>query len=181
MRTIILFIIAGGFFFSNVWADHEPDHRYNIRGYVLDANEDGIGNLTVQAFSDGQLLGTSKTVADGFYSMHLHLHNADYHRILKLRAGPHEAELRVTFDLDDNTSARVHDANFVGGKYIEGNLARFRIPAWSYAAGGLILFMMILVYLERRRKKKIRLAKYGPSKAHPESKHRAKKARRKKH
>jgi hypothetical protein len=113
--------------------------------------------------------------------MHLHLHNADYHRILKLRAGSQEAELRVTFDRDDHTSARVHDANFVDGQYIEGNLARFRIPAWSYAAGGLVLFMTILIFLERRRKKKIRLAKYGTSKAHPDSKHRAKKSRRKKH
>jgi hypothetical protein len=41
--------------------------------------------------------------------------------------------------------------------------------------------MTILIFLERRRKKKIRLAKYGTSKAHPDSKHRAKKSRRKKH
>jgi hypothetical protein len=181
MRAVIFFIIAGSFFFSSAWADHEPDHRYNIRGYVLDANQEGIANLTVQAFADGQILGTSKTATDGFYSMHLHLHNADYHRILKLRAGSQEAEIRVTFDRDDHTSARVHDASFVDGKFIEGTLARFRIPAWSFAAGGLVLFMMILIYLERRRKKKIRLAKYGPGKAHPESKHRAKKSRRKKH
>jgi hypothetical protein len=181
MRTIIFFIIAGSFFCSNAWADHEPDHRYNIRGYVLDANQEGIADLTVQASADGQILGTSNTAADGFYSMHLHLHNADYHRILKLRAGSQQAELRVTFDRDDHTSARVHDANFVDGKYIEGNLARSRILAWSYAAGGLVLFMMILGYLERRRKKKIRLAKYGTGNAHHESKHRAKKARRKKH
>ena len=181
MRIIILSIIAGSLFCGNVWADHEPDHRYNIRGYVLDANQKGIDSLTVQAFSDGELLGTSKTAADGFYSMHLHLHNADYRRVLKLRAGSHEAELRVTFDRDDNTSARVHDANFVDGKYIEENLDRFRVPSWSYAVGGLVLFMMILVYLERRRKKKIRLAKYGAGKTHSESRHRAKKSRRKKH
>ncbi len=64
MRTIIFFIIAGGLFFNNVWADHEADHRYNIRGYVLNANQQGIDNLTVQAFSEGELLGTSKTTAD---------------------------------------------------------------------------------------------------------------------
>jgi len=181
MRTIILSIIAGSLFFNNVWADHEPDHRYNIQGYVLNANQEGIDNLTVQAFSEGELLGTSKTTADGYYSMHLHLHNTDYHRILKLRAGSHEAELRVTFDVEDDTSARIHEANFVDGKYIEGNLGRFRIPSWSYAVGGLLLFMMILIYLERRRKKKIRLAKHGTTEMHPPSKRRAKKSRRKKH
>ncbi len=181
MRTIILSIIAGGVFFNNVWADHEADHRYNIRGYVLNANQQGIDNLTVQAFMKGELLGTSKTTADGYYSMHLHLHNSDYHRVLKLRAGSHEAELRVTFDVGDDTSARIHEANFVDGRYIEGGLGRFHIPSWSYAVGGLLLFIMTLVYLERRRKKKIRLAKFGTSDRHPPSAHRAKKSRRKKH
>ncbi len=181
MRTIIYCLIAGSLFFNNVWADHEADHRYNIRGYVLDANQQGIDNLTVQAFADGKLLGTGKTDADGYYSMHLHLHNSDYHRTLKLQAGSHQAELRVTFDVKDDTSERIHEANFVGGKFIEGNLGRFRIPSWSYAVGGLLLFMMILIYLERRRKKKIRLAKFGTSETHPASKHRAKKSRRKKH
>ena len=139
-------------FFNNVWADHEADHRYNIRGYVLNANQQGIDNLTVQAFMGGELLGTSKTTADGYYSMHLHLHNSDYHRVLKLRAGSHEAELRVTFDVGDDTSARIHEANFVDGRYIEGGLGRFHIPSWSYAVGGLLLFIVTLVYLERRRK-----------------------------
>ena len=181
MRTIILSIIVGGLFFNNVWADHEADHRYNIRGFVLDAKQQGIDNLTVQVFAQGELLGSSKTDADGYYSMHLHLHNSDYHRTLKLQAGPHETELRVTFDVEDDTSARIHEANFVDGKYIEGNLGRFRIPPWSYAVGGLLLFMVILIYLEKRRKKKIRLAMYGKTEMHPPSRQRAKKSRRKKH
>ena len=181
MRIIILSIVAGGLFFNNVWADHEIDHRYNIRGYVLDANQQGIGNLTVQAFAENELLGSSKTTNDGYYSIHLHLHNSDYHRILKLRAGSHSAELRVTFDVGDDTSARIHEANFVNGEFIGGELGRFHIPSWSYAVAGLFLFIMILVYLERRRKKKIRLAKFGTTDRHPPSKHRAKKKRRKKH
>ena len=111
MRIIILSIIAGGLFFNNVWADHEPDHRYNIRGYVLNANQHGVDNLTVQAFAEGEILGTGTTNADGYYSLHLHLHNVDYNRVLKLRAGTYEAEMRVTFDVGDDTSARVHEAN----------------------------------------------------------------------
>lgn len=181
MRTVTFFIIAGSLFFNHVWADHEADHRYNIRGYVLNANQQGIDNLTVQAFAAGELLGTSKTGTDGYYSMHLHLHNSDYHRILKLRAGLHETELRVTFDVEDATSARIHEANFVDGKFVEGSLRRFRIPSWSYAVGGLLLFMIALVYLERRRKKKIRLAKHGTTEVHPPSRQRRKKSRRKKH
>ena len=181
MRTLIFFIIAGSLFFNNVWADHEADHRYNIRGYVLNAKQQGIDAITVQAFAQGELLGSSKTDAEGHYSIHLHLHNSDYHRILKLRAGSQQAELRVTFDVEDDTSARIHEANFVDGEFIEGSLGRFRIPPWSYAVGGLLLFMMTLIYLERRRKKKIRLAKHGKNETHPPSRQRAKKSRRKKH
>jgi hypothetical protein len=181
MRATILSIIAGSLLFTNVWADHEPDHRYNIRGYVLDGSQRGIDNITVQAFAEGKSLGDSKTNADGYYSMHLHLHDEDFHRILKLQAGPHEAELRVTFERGDDTSARIHEANFVDGKYVEGALERFRIPDWSYAAGGLVLFMTIMVLLEKHRKKKIRLAKFGTHEKHSPSGHKAKKARRKKH
>ena len=181
MRTIVLFIFAGSLFFNNVWADHEADHRYNIRGHVLDAKQRGIEDLTVQAFKEGKLLETSKTDADGYYSLHLHLHNEDFHRIIKLRAGSYQADVKITFDPNDDTSARIHDANFVDGEYVEGNLGRFRIPSWSYVVGGLLLFMMILIFLERRRKKKIRLAKYGKSEVNHPSKHKARKSRRKKH
>jgi hypothetical protein len=181
MRAIVLSIIAGSLFFTNVWADHEPNHRYNIRGYVLDASQQGIDNLTVQAFADGKSLGSSETNADGYYSIHLHLHDTDYHRMLKLRAGPYEAELRVTFDRGDKTSTRIHEANFIDGQYVEGALDRFRIPTWSYAVGGLLLFMATMVFLEKRRQKKIKLAKYGAHEKHSPSGHKAKKARRKKH
>ena len=181
MRAIIVSIIAGSLFFGNARADHEPDHRYNIRGYVLDAGQQGIDNLSVQAYGGGKLLGTSKTNADGYYSMHLHLHDSDYHQILILRAGSQEAELQVTFDRGDKTSARIHEANFIDGKYVEGALDRFHIPTWSYAVGGLLLFMVIMVSLETRRKKKIRLAKYRDSEKHSVPGRKAKKARRKKH
>ena len=181
MRIVIIFMFAGCLLSTNLWADHEPDHRYNVRGYVLDAKQRGIDNLTVQAFLDGKELGSTQTNGDGYYTLHLHLHDPDYHRVLKLRAGPHEAELRVTFDVGDTTSARIHEANFIDGKFVEGALERFRIPSWSYAVGGLLLIIVIAVLLEKRRKKKIRLAKYGPAKKHSPSKHKAKKGRRKHH
>jgi len=166
---------------TNARADHEPDHRYNIRGYVLDASQNAMADISVQVFSEGQSIGNGKTNADGYYSLHLHLHNADNRRVLKLQAGAQQAELRVEMDIKDSTSARIHEANFVGDKFIEGDLGRFRIPSWSYAAGGLFVFMLIAVFLEKQRKKKIRLAKYGSGEKHAPSKHKPKKARRKKH
>jgi hypothetical protein len=181
MRTFILVVAAGLMMISNAWAEHEVDHRYNIRGYVLDENQRGIANLDVRAFNGGSLLGNSKTDSDGYYSLHLHLHNEDNRRILRLRAGPYESELRVTFDPGDTNTLRVHDANFVAGEFIEGGLGRFRMPPWLYPVGGLLLLGVIVVLLEKRRKKKIKLTKIGLAEHHSSGHRKSKKRRGKKH
>lgn len=181
MRMKLIAIIGSIFLFGNVWADHEIDHRYNVRGYVLDASQKGIENITVQTFVKGELLGSSKTGADGYYSLHLHLHDSDYQQKLKLRAGTFEAELKINFEVGNDTTIRIHEANFVDGKFIEGPLRRYRIPNWSYAAVGLVLFILTFVLLEKRRKKKIKLAKYGKTDKQSRSGNKTKKARRRKH
>ena len=180
MKTIILAIITGCLIASNVWAEHEVDHRYIIRGYVLDENQRGIGNLNVEVLHDGSLLGSSKTDSGGYFSIHLHLHNTDKGRILNLRAGPYESELRVTFDPGDVSTQRVHEANFVAGKYVEGSLGLFRVPTWLYVIGGLLTLGVIVVVLERRRKKKIRQKMEMPGSHQPVDKRKSKKNRRKK-
>jgi len=180
MKSIILAAIITCLISTNTWAEHEADHRYNIRGYVLDENQSGISNLDVQVFSDSSLLGSSKTEFGGYYSIHLHLHNSDKGQILKLRAGPFESELRVTFDPGDNNTQRVHDANFVAGKYVEGSLGRFRVPIWVYVVGGLLALGVIIVVLETRRKRKIRQKMMVSSENQPSAKRKSKKRRRKK-
>ena len=41
--------------------EYEADHRFNIHGYLLDAEERGIANQEVSVFNDGKLLGAGKT------------------------------------------------------------------------------------------------------------------------
>jgi len=180
MKTIILAVIAGCLSITNAWAEHEVDHRYNIRGYVLDENQQGIDNLNVQVFSGSSMLGNSKTDSSGYYSLHLHLHNSDNRSSLRLRAGPYESELRVTLDPGDISTLRVHDANFIAGEYIEGKLGRFRIPPWLYPVGGLLALGAIVVILETRRKKKIRQKMVVSSEKRPTGKRKSKKRRGKK-
>ncbi len=180
MKTIILAVITGCLIASNVWAEHEVDHRYNIRGYVLDENQRGISNLNVDVFYRGSLLGSSKTDFGGYFSIHLHLHNTDKGRILNLRAGPYESELRVTFDPGDTSTQRVHEANIIAGRYVEGALGRFRIPPWIYVVGGLLVLGVIVVILETRRKKKIRQKMEMSGDNQPTGKRKSKKRRRKK-
>ena len=156
MKFSVFIVLALALSIDNALAEHENDHRYNIRGYVLDEQEKPIEDLDVRAYDGSSLLASSKTDSAGYYSLHLHLHNADKGKKIRLHAGSSEAELRVTFDTDDLTSIRVHEANFVGGKFIEEGLARFRVPPWVYPLGGFIVIGYILVMLERRRKRKIK-------------------------
>lgn len=137
-------------------AEHEADHRYNVRGYVLDAGERSIADQEVAVIDDGKLLGSGKTDSSGYYSIHLHLHNSDLHRKLTLRAGSSQAQLRVTFDPNDKSTVRIHEANFIGGEFVEGDLGRFRLPPWAYVLAGLLVFGFALVTLEKRRRAKLR-------------------------
>ena len=177
MRIFILIITTGFMMISNAWAEHEVDHRYNIRGYILDGNRQGISNLNVQVFDGSSSLAISMTDSDGYYSLHLHLHNEDNRRILRLRAGPHESELLVTFDPEDTNTLRVHDANFIAGEYIEGGLGRVRIPPWVYPVGGLLVLGVIVVFLERRRKRKIKHKKIEMAEHHSPGHRKSKKRR----
>ena len=181
IKTFIFFIIAGYLLSTSAWAEHEANHRYNIRGYVLDGRQQGIGGLDVRVYSGTQLLESITTAADGYYSLHLHLHDTDFGQTLLLRAGQYEAELRVRFDASDQSTARVHEANFVDGRFTETPIIRFRMPGWVYPVGGLLLVVVAAVVLESRRKKKI---KQKINVAHSDQqphKHRSKRRRRKKH
>lgn len=155
MRQLIFFIL-GLLALGSAIAEHEVDHRYLVQGYVLDANEVAIPDLDVQVSGDGAVLARGKTDGAGFYSLHLHLHNEDNRRRLSLRAGPNLAEIRVSFDPGDLSTPRVHDASFVGGKLVEDDLGRWRIPPLFYVAAGLFALFAVLVMLERRRRQKLR-------------------------
>jgi len=181
MRLFIFAITTLILLTTNAWAEHEVDHRYNIHGYVLDENQQAIKGVKVSAFDGASVLATGTTDSDGYYSLHLHLHNEDNHRKLRLRAGTHEAQLRVTFDAKDLNTLRVHGANFVAGKFIEGELGRFRIPPWFYPVGGLLIVGIFVVMLEKRRKRKIKQKQAGLGEHHASSHRKSKKRRGKKH
>ena len=158
MRAIV-FMFVCCLAITNAWAEHEIDHRYNIRGYVLDDNSRGINKLDVVVSDGSGLLKSGKTDSAGYYSIHLHLHNSDNRRKLRLRAGSNQAEFRVDFDPSDLSTLRVYEANFIAGEFVEGSLNRFRLPPWVYPLAGLFALGFVFVLLEKRRKKKIRQAK----------------------
>lgn len=178
MRIFLLTLVTVCLMTTHAWAEHTVDHRYNVRGYVLDENRQGLSNQEVRVYDGNSMLEKSTTDASGYYSLHLHLHNPDNGRALILRAGEHEAELRVSFDPEDLNTQRVHEANFVGGEFVEGGLGKFRIPPWAYPVVGFLGLGIIVVFLEKRRKKKIRLKKSKSAETQSAHSHRPKKGRR---
>ena len=137
-------------------AEHEADHRYHVRGFVLDENDKAIAGEAVVISSAGTLLASGETDWTGYYSLHLHLHNEDLGRRLQVSAGGARGEIEVSFDPRDRTTARVHEVNFVGGRLVEGSLGRWRIPPWAYVLAGFIVLGATLVLLEKRRRRKLR-------------------------
>ena len=178
MRILIV-IVACLLPLANATAEHEADHRYSVRGYILDENEQAIAGREVKIFADGSMLASGKTDSSGYYSLHLHLHNEDRGRRLSLNAGGQRAEIRVDFDPQDTQTARVHDANLIGGKLVEKELSRWRTPPWIYPLAGFVVLGFVLVTLERRRKRKLRKKQFADTSA-SRGQH-GKKKRRKKH
>jgi hypothetical protein len=166
---------------AQVLAEHEADHRYEVRGYVLDAGENPIAGREIVVFADGAPLGRSTTDSSGYYALQLHLHNEDRRRMLNLRAGAARAEIRVDFDPDDRHTTRVHHASFIGDRLVEEELTRWRTPAWLYPLAGFIVIGFALVLLERRRKRRLRHKLFGKPDARGAGSQRGKKKRRRKH
>ena len=155
MRSLILAalcLLASG----AAMAEHEADHRYQVRGFVLDADENALSGREIVVANGGTVLASGRTDSSGYYSLHLHLHNEDLGRVLQLRAGNARGEIRVSFDPQDRSSARIHDANFVGGELVEGSLGRWRTPAWLYPLAAFVVLGAALVMLEKRRRRKLR-------------------------
>ena len=180
IRYYIFIPLFFGLCSNAAMAEHEVDHRYNVRGYVLDGQERAVADQDVRVFDGSSLLASGKTDASGYYSLQLHLHNEDRGKKISLRAGANEAEIRVSFDPSDITTVRVHEANFVGGQLVEKSLGRFRIPTWLYALAGLVLILLALVVLERRRKKKLKLSQIQSGAHQQGSGHGSKKRKRRK-
>jgi hypothetical protein len=161
-------------------AEHEPNHRYTVSGYVLNEDESPIPSTTVLISANGiGARGTTDT--DGYFSLRLHLHDADLGRKLQIKTDHGEGTISATFDPGDLSSARVHHVNIIGGRLIEGKLnGGGKVPVWVFYLLGLSLLIIVVPVLGKsikRLKKRLHpTAKPGPkkkpgsSKARPKSK-----------
>lgn len=147
-------------FAATALAEHEADHRYEVTGFVLGADQRPLDGVPVEIRKDGQFMGGSRTDGAGHYSIRLHLHDSDIGGSLAVRAGKHQALVRVQAEYGNQSTERVHYVNFVGSETSEKNLSGFRVPAWVYlvAAPFVIWAAVYLSGVIGRRVRKRRLA-----------------------
>lgn len=176
--AVVLAALAAPF---AAYAEHEANHRYTLRGYVLDAQRRPVADAPVSVRMGGQLVGSARTDSEGFYSIRAHLHDTDLGRKLTVRAGEHQAEVRMQGTPGDLTTERIHHVNLVGGELVERELDWGGVPGWSYAAGGLVLASTGVVVARRlrRRSKRLRRREQAASQSPQSKKEKRKRKRRK--
>lgn len=147
--ALILLLVA-----TQAAALHEIDHRYTVEGYALDDQQQPRSGVTVVLSMENRALGQAVTSSSGFFSIRAHLHDPDIGKTLELRAGKSRGEIRMQAKHGDQSTARIHHANLIGGKLVEGELKRSSPLVWRYAAGGGIVVLVIaaIAIAQRRRK-----------------------------
>jgi hypothetical protein len=171
--AVVLMVFAG-----TALAEHEADHRYDVRGYVLSADKTPRPAASVTIRKGDQLIGSGKTDPDGFYAIELHLHDEDIGRTLAVRAGEHQALIRMQAQYGNKSTARVHHVNFIGGQVSEENLSRPSVPPWIYvvAAPFVLWAALHLAGVIRRKARKLR-SPSAPEALDRGKKHRGKRKR----
>lgn len=139
-------------------AEHEADHRYDVRGYVLDSQENPRSGVPVTILMGDRTVGSGRTDSKGYYSVRLHLHDSDIGRSLVVRAGNAQADIRMQAERGDQATPRLHHLNFVGREFVEEKLSASRIPIWAYIAAAPVVLWGV-VYATGATRRRIRRAK----------------------
>ncbi len=62
---------------SWVWAEHSPEHRFTISGYVYDDAGKPLAGAAVVRDRADNILATTDVGGSGYYAIHLHLHDTN--------------------------------------------------------------------------------------------------------
>ena len=170
---------------SALLAMHEANHRYDVAGYVLDADDQAISGVTVAGRLDGNPRGSGRSDSDGYYRFTMHLHDSDVGRELRLKTADDQGTVRLTMTPGDTTTLRLHHVNFIGGKLVEGELpGRGRISSLVIVAAGGTVILLVSYFAARhfrrlrRRRQRAEQKAAGAQPANPSKRRKRKKRRR---
>ncbi len=137
-----------------VLALHELDHRYDVAGYLLSADQQPIAGVIVVGHVDGERMGSGRSDSDGYYRFRMHLHDSALGRGLRLKTPEYEGTVRISLTPGDKSTERIHYVNFIGGELKEGELAGLGgISATLVAgvAGAIVLVVSVVATRHFRR------------------------------
>ncbi len=101
---------------------HEMNHRYDVMGYILNADEQAIPGITVVAHVGGKRMGSGRSDHNGYYRFRMHLHDSDLGRELRLKTPKYQGSVRISLTPGDASMERIQHVNFIDGKLVEGEL-----------------------------------------------------------
>ena len=131
---------------SVLYALHEVDHRFTVKGRMCGDDGEGIGAAVVSVKNTrADISGNGKTDSDGFYKVVLHLHNENQGDPLVVQSGGFEATGRVELDPNDPKTERMVSINL--------GLPCRALPFWRqtwFFAGLVPLFGIIMVWAMRQ-------------------------------
>ena len=115
LRLFSVLAILG--FAATSAAEHEPDHRYLVIGYVQDGSGNPAGRVEVRAIREKTGMEQRvRTDPDGFYLLVVHLHSEDLGDAIGVSANGTSLRVTAEFDPRDVTSHRGTRVDFSGGE-----------------------------------------------------------------
>lgn len=144
LAILVLCLLAVG----GVQAYHGTTYQYDVRGYVLDADEQPIAGSPVNIRA-GAVGGSTTTNARGYYSMLLRLHLEDWGESLRIRTDHGEGTTVVRFPPEETSGTHVHYVNLVGGELNEEQLIDRDLIGWLYIIGAMMLAIVVVVIVLR--------------------------------
>jgi hypothetical protein len=111
-RSIWFMVCLLLFLSSPVRAEHTPEHRYTISGYVYDAAGKPVPGTVVIKDPTGGVLGSTEAGGSGYYNIQLHFHDSDAGRTVLVESEAGKKELIVKYNPNDRTTERLAEVNF---------------------------------------------------------------------
>jgi len=106
--VVCLFLISS----SPVQAEHTPEHRFTISGYVYDNAGKPVPGTVVIKDDANSVLGTTEAGGSGYFNIQLHLHDTDAGKKLLIESEAGKKELIAKFNPSDKTTERTAEVNF---------------------------------------------------------------------
>jgi hypothetical protein len=149
----ILGLVLSVFLLSSipVRAEHTPDHRFTVSGYVYDeAGKPAPGPVIIKDVK-GDVLGSTEAGRSGYYSIQIHLHDSNVGNTLTVNTEAGKKELIVKFDPKDKTTERKAELNF-GMVPPPGPLTGNKI--FLYGVAAMVAFGTVYLVTRKRKPRK---------------------------